>query len=296
MFEQQNLTDKILQKFNLSPRKPDMKEWRKLTATIDRLDTSNKQINIAVVGKYFETGDFKLADVYVSVVEAIKHAGWANNIKTKLNWVSSLDVEKRGANKILQNFDAIVVPGGFGSRGTQGIIETIKFARENKIPYLGLCYGMQLATIEFARNVAGLKKANTTEVDAKTPHPVIHIMPDQEKKMLNRDYGATMRLGAWDCKITNKTLAQKLYKKTEISERHRHRFEFNNEYRKQLEDAGLVISGTTPDDKLVEIIELPQKVHPYFIASQFHPEFKSRPFSPAPLFEGLIKAATKISN
>ena len=198
-------------------------------------------------------------------------------------------------------FDGIVVPGGFGTRGTEGMIETVRYARENKIPYLGLCYGMQMATIEFARNVAGMKSANTTEVDDDTPHPVIHIMPDQEKKMLNREYGATMRLGGWDCVITRGTKTEAAYlsagliKKSgiaKISERHRHRFEFNNAYREQLTKAGLVISGTTPDGKLVEIVEL--KDHPYFVGSQFHPEFQSRPLSPHPLFVGFVKAVVKL--
>jgi CTP synthase len=202
------------------------------------------------------------------------------------------------------------VPGGFGSRGTEGMIETVKYARENKVPYLGLCYGMQMATIEFARNVAGLKGANTTEVDDSAPHKVIHIMPDQEKKLLNREYGATMRLGAWDCVVKRGTHTEKAYleagwisggagsrsagKKTgiaKISERHRHRYEFNNEFREKLEQAGLVVSGTTPDGKLVEIIEL--KDHPYFVASQFHPEFLSRPMRPHPLFAGFVKAVVR---
>ncbi len=212
-----------------------------------------------------------------------------------------MDIEKRGAKDMLKGFDGIVVPGGFGSRGTEGMIETIKYARVNKIPYLGLCYGMQMATIEFARNVAKIRKATTSEVDPETKHAVIHIMPDQEKKLLNREYGATMRLGAWDCTIKRGTKTEAAYiqsgwiNKTgmaKISERHRHRYEFNNEYRERLEAAGLSISGTTPDGKLVEIIEL--KDHPFFVASQFHPEFKSRPFAPHPLFSGFIKAALKI--
>jgi CTP synthase len=300
-FEQQHLTDKILGKFGLKGKKIDLKDWHNLLGRITRISGGKKELNIAVVGKYFETGAYKLADVYISVVEAIKHASWNNNIKTNLHWVSSLEVEKKGAKAVLEKFDGIVVPGGFGSRGTDGMIETVKYARENKLPYLGLCYGMQMATIEFARNVAGLKTANTTEVDDDTPHPVIHIMPDQEKKMLNREYGATMRLGGWDCVIARGTKTEGAYltagliNKTgtaRISERHRHRFEFNNAYREQLAKAGLVIAGTTPDGKLVEIIEL--KDHPYFVGSQFHPEFQSRPLSPHPLFDGFVKAAVKL--
>jgi len=241
-----------------------------------------------------------LADVYISVVEALKHGAWANNCTVKLEWVSSATVEKDGAKNCLQGFDGIVVPGGFGSRGVEGIIESIKYARQNKIPYLGLCYGLQLATVEFARNVARIKDAHTTEVDPKCKNPIIHIMPDQEKKLLKRDYGATMRLGAWDCLVTRGSTTDKLYTQrgwlkskgsAKISERHRHRYEFNNKYRERLEKSGLIIAGTTPDGKLVEIIEL--KDHPFFVATQFHPEFKSRPLDPHPLFYGFTKAALK---
>jgi len=300
-FEQQHLTDKILAKFGMKSRKTDLLQWKRLLSKVSHINSGKKEVNIAVVGMYYETGDYKLADVYISVVEAIKHASWHNGVKAHLHWISSLDVERQGAKKVLGGFDGIVVPGGFGTRGTEGMIETVRYARENKIPYLGLCYGMQMATIEFARNVAGMKSANTTEVDDDTPHPVIHIMPDQEKKMLNREYGATMRLGGWDCVITRGTKTEAAYlsagliKKSgtaKISERHRHRFEFNNAYREQLTKAGLVISGTTPDGKLVEIVEL--KDHPYFVGSQFHPEFQSRPLSPHPLFVGFVKAAVKL--
>jgi len=300
-FDQQKLTDKILQKFNLRSKKNDLAKWKNLVSRISRVNASKNEVNIAVVGKYYETGAYKLADVYISVVEAIKHGAWANNIRANLHWISSLDVEKQGAKKVLAGYDGIVVPGGFGTRGTEGMIKTIEYARENKIPYLGLCYGMQMATIEFARNVAGLKGANTTEVDDDNLHPVIHIMPDQEKKLLNREYGATMRLGGWDCIIARGTMAEKSYMeakwinksgKAKISERHRHRFEFNNAYRDKLVKAGLVVSGTTPDGKLVEIIEL--KNHPFFVGTQFHPEFQSRPMSPHPLFTGFMKAVVKL--
>ncbi len=301
-FDQQGLTDKILKQFGMPSKKNDLKEWKKLVGTISSVRNQKKEYSVAVVGKYFETGAYQIGDVYISVVEAIKHASWANKAKVKMTWVSSMDVEKFGAKKMLEEFDGIVVPGGFGSRGTEGIIETIKYARTHKIPYLGLCYGMQLATIEFARNVAKIRNANTTEVDEKTKHAVIHIMPEQEKLLLNKEYGATMRLGAWDCSIKRGTHTEKAYIQgkwinktgtTKISERHRHRFEFNNEYRERLEEAGLVIAGTTPDGQLVEIIELTD--HPYFVASQFHPEFKSRPLAPHPLFLGFMQAVVKLN-
>ncbi len=298
VLEKQKAGELVLEKLGLPARKQDLKEWRKLVATINSV---KKQINIAVVGKYFGVGKFQLSDSYVSVIESIKHAGWAHKVKPVLSWIDASKIEKEGAKAVLESFDGIVVPGGFGSRGTEGMVDAIRYARMNNIPYLGLCYGMQMATIEFARNVAGLKKANTTEVDINTPHPVIHIMPDQEKKLLNREYGATMRLGGWDCVIARGTkteasyLSSGLIKKTGkalINERHRHRYEFNNEYREKLEEAGLVISGTTPDGKLVEIIEL--KDHPYFVGSQFHPEFLSRPLKPHPLFGGFMKAVVKL--
>jgi CTP synthase len=284
----------------MKPGKRDLKPWKNLLAKVSRVAAAKKEYNVAVVGKYYETGAYKLPDVYISVVESIKHASWHHSAKVNLHWISSLRVEKDGAKEVLKGFDGIVVPGGFGSRGTEGMIQTIEFARKNKIPYLGLCYGMQMATIEFARNVARLKKANTTEVDDDNPHPVIHIMPDQEKKLLAREYGATMRLGAWDCVISRGTKTEKAYiaakwiksnGQARISERHRHRYEFNNAYRARLEKAGLIVSGTTPDGKLVEIIEL--KDHPFFVGTQFHPEFKSHPLHPHPLFAAFIGAFAK---
>lgn len=309
-FDKEGLADKLLKQFGLAPQKAGkqkgMKDWTKLVQNITTTRSQKKTLEIAVVGKYFETGSYQLSDVYVSVIEALKHASWANKAKINLNWIPSVRIEKEGAAKVLTGFDGIVVPGGFGSRGIDGIIETIKFARTKKIPYLGLCYGMQLATIEFARAVAKIRNAHTTEVEENVKHPVIHIMPEQEKMLLKREYGATMRLGAWDCVLTPGTKTEKAYQRggwikagargkagNTISERHRHRYEFNNEYRERLEEAGLVVSGTTPDGELVEIIELPE--HPFFIATQFHPEFKSRPFAPHPLFAEFIRAVVKHS-
>lgn len=289
ILEEQNAGDIILEKLKMRPRKRDMKEWRNF---VKKIKSVKRDLNIAIVGKYFGTGKFELADSYVSVIESLKHAAWSNKVNPKLIWIDALKVENEGAKKILAGFDGIVVPGGFGKRGTEGMIQAIEYARKNKIPYLGLCYGMQMATIEYARNVARLKNANTTEVDDETKHPVIHIMPDQEKKLLVRDYGASMRLGAWDCVLRKGSQAESLYKQRRISERHRHRYEVNNKYRGVLEKAGLVFSGTSPDGKLAEIIELPG--HPFFMGSQFHPEFKSRPLRPHPLFEGFMKAVAKL--
>lgn len=300
VLEKQKAGELILEKLGLPARKKDLKEWRKLVGVIHSLKT---ETHIAVVGKYFGVGKFQLSDSYVSVIESVKHAAWAAKTKPVLHWIDATQIEKEGARSVLAGYDGIVVPGGFGARGTEGMIQAIAYAREKKIPYLGLCYGMQMATIEFARNVAGLTAANTTEVDPRTPDPVIHIMPDQEKKLLNREYGASMRLGAWDCVIRRGTHAEKAYVHTKhvkpkgvakISERHRHRYEFNNMYREKLEEAGLVISGTSPDGNLVEIVEIQD--HPFFVGSQFHPEFQSRPLSPHPLFLGFMKAAIRHQN
>ena len=238
------------------------------------------KIKVAIVGKYVQ-----LEDSYISVMESLRHAGFANKVKVDIELIDSETINKENVKEKLKGIQGIVVPGGFGNRGIEGKIETIRYARENKIPFLGICLGMQMAVVEFARNVLGLKDANSAEFNESTSNPVIHIMDDQigiDKK------GGTMRLGAYPCVLTKGSLANKVYEKTEISERHRHRYEFNNKYREKLEKAGLKVSGTSPDGNLVEIVELEK--HPYFIAGQFHPELKSRPNNPAPLFVGLIKA------
>ncbi len=296
--EAEGLTGLILERLGLHPKpKPALLEWKTF---VRRVHTPTKTARIAIVGKYFDTGSFVLQDSYISVIEALKHAGAASRISVQLDWISSADVEKKGAAAMLRKYDGIVVPGGFGSRGTEGMIKTIEYARTKQVPYLGLCYGMQMATIEFARNVAGLKGATTTEIDKKTKYPVIHIMPEQEQMLRERNYGGTMRLGGWDCVLEEGSKAHKAYAaqgwlpkrgKATIRERHRHRYEFNNEYREQLRKAGLRVSGTSPDGALVEVIELPG--HPYFIASQFHPEFLSWPLRPHPLFCGFVQAASK---
>jgi len=284
-FEKQNLSKKILKKLNLKPLKRDLFDWEKM---VRRAQEAKKEVKVGLVGKYFTTGDYTLEDSYISVIEALKHASWANSLKPRLFWFDSEEIEKNGLAD-LKNMDAIVVPGGFGSRGVEGIIKAIKFAREKKIPFLGLCFGLQLASVEFARNVCSLLGAHTTEIEPKTPNPIVDVMSEQEKVLLHRDYGGTMRLGSWKCKIKKGTLAFKSYQNENITERHRHRYEFNNKYRGLLEEAGFIISGTTPDNKLVEIIELAN--HPFFLGTQFHPEFKSRPLSPHPLYNLFIKTA-----
>lgn len=286
-FEKQNLTERLLYKLGLKRKQEDLKDWKGFAL---KIDSAKEVVKIAIVGKYFTTGDFTLADSYISVIEAVKHAAWSQGLKPEITWLDSGKVLDNV--EILRKFQGVIVPGGFGSRDIEGKIATIKYAREKNIPYFGLCYGMQLAVVEYARDVLQLPGAHTTEIDPETKYPVIHIMPDQEKKMLNREYGATMRLGAWDCKLKEGTLVRSLYGKSDISERHRHRFEFNNEFLDQFMKKGLTISGTSPDGKLVEIIEL--KGHPFFVGTQFHPELKSRPLSPHPLFVGFVKAASKI--
>lgn len=287
IFHGEHLDEKILQKFKLRPRKDNLRKWQDF---IGKIKNISKKVKIAMVGKYFGTGSFTLADSYVSVIEAVKHGAWENDVAAEMTWVDAENFEKNPEKlNSLKEFDGVVVPGGFGSRGTDGIISAIQFARENKIPYLGLCYGMQLATVEFARNVVGLKDANSTEINPKTKNPVIHIMSEQEKLLEGKNYGGTMRLGAYPCKIKKKSLAYGIYKKQYVSERHRHRYEFNNDFREDLAEKGLILSGTSPNNKLVEIIELNSTFHPFFIGVQFHPEFQSHPLSPHPIFVKFIQ-------
>ncbi|OGE36673.1 CTP synthase [Candidatus Daviesbacteria bacterium RIFCSPHIGHO2_12_FULL_43_11] len=286
-FENGNLTARILGKLNLKRKTKDLKEWREF---LEKVGMSKTIVKIGIVGKYFATGDFTLADSYISVIEAIKHAAFELGLKPEISWIDSGKLEKNARE--LENYQGIIVPGGFGSRDIEGKLSAIKYCRENKIPYLGLCYGMQLAVVEYARHVLKMDDANTTEVDPETKSAVIHIMPDQKKKLLARDYGATMRLGAWDCLLQKGSLVKKLYGKSKISERHRHRYEFNNEFVDKFLTNGMRISGASSDGKLVEVIELLD--HPFFVGTQFHPELKSRPLEPHPLFLGFLKAASKI--
>lgn len=286
-FEKEKLPSKILKKFGLKERKVDLADWKKM---FRRYQTAKKPVRIGIVGKYFGIGSFVLTDSYISVIEALKHAAWANNVKPELTWINAEEFEKNPSKiKELKNYDGIVVPQGWGSRGCEGKIKAIKYARENKIPYLGLCYGMQMAVIEFARNVAKLPGANSLEVEPKTPYPVIHIMPDQAEYLSKKQYGGTIRLGNWPCQLVKGTKVSAAYGGAKVvSERHRHRYEFNNVFRKKFENLGLIVSGTSPDGKLVEAVEL--KNHPFFVGVQFHPEYKSSPLNPHPLFKAFVKA------
>lgn len=286
-FDKQKLASRIISKFDLKPKKKTTHEWGNLVKTIK---TVKKPVRIGVIGKYFSTGNFVLTDAYISVLEAIKHASWHHKVKPEIIWMNSEEFEKKPEElKKLSKLDGILIPGGFGARGIEGKIDAIRYARENKIPYLGLCYGMQCAVIEFARNVAGLASANTSEINPDCAHPVIHVMDEQESKIADKDYGGTMRLGAYPCVLHPASLSRRAYGAKTISERHRHRYEFNNGYRDILTEKGLMIAGRSPDRKLVEIIELAD--HPFFVATQFHPEFKSRPLRPHPLFREFIGAA-----
>lgn len=286
-FEKDDLGKRILEKFGLKARKHDNAAWKKMVAASK---AKSPIVNVGIVGKYFASGDFSLGDSYISVIEAIKHAGIANHCKVKITWLSAEDVEKKGV-KVLAGMDGLIVPQGWGGRGSEGKIKAIQYCREKGVPYFGLCYGMQMAVIEFARHVAKLKDANSAEVDPKTGNPVIHIMPGQEKLIKEKGYGGTIRLGGWPCKIMPGTHMAKAYarytKAKTVSERHRHRYEFNNDYRDMFEQLGLKIAGTSPDGEIVEAVEIAN--HPFFIGVQFHPEYISRPLAPHPLFVEFVK-------
>jgi len=282
-FEKDKIGEKILRKLKLaSRRKPEFKEWKE---KLGNLLHPEKEIDVALVCKYLDSGDFQLRDAYISVSEALQHAGANNKCKVNVHWLNSKKLQENPEE--LLKYKGIIVPGGFGSSGVEGKINAIKFVRENKIPFLGLCYGLQLAVIEYARNICGLKDANTTEIDEKTTNPVIDLMPEQ-KLICNK--GATMRLGEQPAILKEGTKVFEIYGKKEISERHRHRYEVNPDYHKILSDAGLVFSGFSPSGILAEFIELPKDKHPFFIATQAHPEFKSSLLKPSPLFNAFVKA------
>lgn len=276
--EKAGLGNLVSEKLNLDKSAPKLKDWGKLICSLKQ---PTKTVRIGIIGKYIQ-----LKDAYLSIVEALKHGGISNQTEVKIIRIDAERLSERNLSKKLRNLDGILVPGGFGTRGTDGKIRAIKFARINKVPFLGICYGLQCAVVEFAKNAARLKRANSTEIDSGTPNPVIDILPEQRKL---KKLGGTMRLGAYRCRIKKDSLAYSAYKKTLISERHRHRYEFNNKFRDVLEKNGLRVTGINPDHNLVEILEL--KNHPWFVAVQFHPEFKSHPNKPHPLFKEFVKAA-----
>ncbi|MCG5061560.1 MAG: CTP synthase [Limnoraphis sp. WC205] len=287
ILEREGLAQQTLELLHLEPRQPELRAWQTLVDRLyhrdsDNLGTKPPSVEIAIVGKYVQ-----LTDAYLSVVEALRHAAIEIGVELNIRWVNSEEVQDKGIEACLENIDGIIVPGGFGIRGIDGKIAAIKYAREQKIPFLGLCLGMQCSVIEWARHIAKLERADSAEFDPETPNPVINLLPEQQDVV---DLGGTMRLGLYPCRLQRDTLAYQLYQQEVVYERHRHRYEFNNAYRNLFLESGYQISGTSPDGRLVEMVELPN--HPFFIATQFHPEFQSRPNTPHPLFQGLVKAAS----
>ena len=269
------MSAKVCEKLGIKTKEPDLTQWKNIIKKVKNLKHT---VKIALVGKYVA-----LHDAYLSVAEALRHAGFELETEVDIDWVDAEDINNQNAGEYLKDADGILVPGGFGDRGIEGKISAVKYARENKVPFFGICLGMQLAVVEFARDVAGLSGAHSSELDPDTPYPVIDLMPDQVEI---EDMGGTMRLGAYPCSLKDDTFAKAAYGADDISERHRHRYEMNNKYRDELKKAGLVIAGTSPDERLVEIVEI--KDHPWFVGVQFHPEFKSRPDRPHPLFKQFI--------
>jgi CTP synthase len=291
-FEKDKLGDILAKRLKLKKKSgKGLGDWEKFANSVKN---SSKEVHIAIVGKYFNTGDFILTDSYVSVLEAIKYSAYNQKLKPVIHTVNARDFEVKNPDyKVLNQYDGILVPGGFGETGIEGKLNVIRYAREKKIPYFGLCYGMQLMTIEYARNVLGLTDANTAEINPKAKEVVIDIMPDQKKKLSEGQYGASMRLGQYEAILKRGTIAHAAYGTDTILERHRHRYEVNPEYIENIEKAGLVFSGKSPNGHLMEIAELPRLVHPFFLGTQFHPEFLARPLRPHPLFTEFIKAAKK---
>ncbi|WP_138160566.1 CTP synthase [Peptoniphilus catoniae] len=283
VFHKQGLDDYILERFNLKAKSDSDKSWYKM---VEEFKKADKKINIGLVGKYIE-----LHDAYISVNQALYDAGYTNRAKVKIHWLDSEQINDENVSEVLKDMDGIIMPGGFGSRGVEGMIATSKYARENNVPFLGICYGMQMVAIDICRNKLGLKGANSTEIDPDTPYPIVDLLDNQRP---NTNIGGTLRLGNYECTVEKDTLAYRLYKEDKVLERHRHRYEFNNNFRGQIRSAGVVFSGINEDLDVVEIMEL--KDNDFFIACQFHPEFKSRPNKIHPLFDGLIKASLKKNN
>lgn len=299
IFAQQSLHTKIFKKLHLPEKEPDLKDWKKFVSNVK--SKKSKTVEIAIVGKYFGTGDYQLRDSYAALFDALDHAGVYENVSVKTHWIDAQRIEKNGADCIGKP-DGIIVPIGWGERGSEGMIAAASYARTHSIPYLGLCYGMQLAVIAFARDVLQWKDANTTENNPKTEHPIIHLMPTQEQAMKRRAYGGTMRLGSWEAMVQPGTRAYTIYEKAQsflknrpglTAERHRHRYEFNDAFADALQKAGLIISARSVVEHLAEIIELPQLKHPFYMGTQGHPEYKSRPLAPHPIFTAFIAACKK---
>lgn len=288
-FEKDNLGDALLDALNLKKdKKADFKDWAEF---VERAHNGGDELSIGIVGKYFDTGDFVLSDAYLSVIEAIKFSAAELKVRAKIDWINSKDFQDGKGLEALSKYHGIIVPGGFGETGIEGKINAIQYVRENKIPYFGLCYGMQLAVIESARNVLGIKEAHTVEINPSTPHPIVDVMPEQKDVIAEGNFGGTMRLGVYKAELGKGTIARDAYGQDEIEERHRHRYEINPEYIEQLEKGGVVFSGKSPNGVLMEIAELPRDVHPFFLGTQFHPELQARPLAPHPLFTAFLKAA-----
>ncbi len=289
-FERDRLSEALVEGLEIeNAKESDLSDWN---AFAKKATNGSDIVKIGIVGKYFDTGDFVLSDAYLSVIEAIKFSAAELGVKAQIDWLNAKTYQNDPAKvSELAQYNGVLVPGGFGETGIEGKINAIKFCRENKIPYFGLCYGMQLMTVEYARNVVGIKDAHTTEINPETPNPIIAILPEQIEKLARKDYGGSMRLGAYPCALKEGTIAREAYGSKEISERHRHRFEVNPEYVERLSAAGLVFSGTSPNNHLMEIAELPKNVHPFMLGTQFHPELKARPLSPHPLFTAFLKAS-----
>lgn len=288
-FERDHVSKRLCSLLSLPcKRSANLQAWKRFVA---RSKNENDRVKIAVVGKYFNSGDFVLSDVYISVLEAIKYSAYQLNLQPEIQYLSAHEFEDKKQLKRLRAYDGVLVPGGFGKTGVAGKLNVIEFARRERIPYFGICYGMQLAVLEFAQHMAKLKQASTEEIDPTAPDLVIGIMPEQREKLATKAMGGTMRLGQYPAKLKQGSIAQKAYKATEITERHRHRYEVNPDYIEQLALAGLTFSGTSPDGRFMEVVELPPEVHPFFVGVQFHPELQARPLSPHPLFTAFIKAA-----
>lgn len=298
-FLEENLDKIISEKLNLKNTKKNTEKIKKWDNFVKKTKNGKITVKIAIIGKYFDSGDFVLSDAYISIIEALKFSAYKTNVKVELDWINSKIFENKNIKKELEKlkkYNGILIPGGFGTSGIEGKIKVIEFVRKNKLPFFGICYGMQLACIEYARNVCQIKDATSYEINSDSTSKIITILPEQKKKLKNGDYGGSMRLGSYSTILQKKSLAQKIYKTEKISERHRHRYELNQKYIEILEKNGLKISGISPDKKLVEIIELDQKIHPFFIAVQFHPEMKAQPLSPHPLFNAFLKTLKKMKN